>query len=72
MSSLLLEAACRKAIMSRVTEIEAAIERFRDCGVEIERFSIQEHPGETRLCIDGVPRFAWRLEYPEWMHDPGQ
>jgi hypothetical protein len=49
------------AIKSRSDEIEAAIHRFRDCGVEIERFSIEERPDETRLCIDGFPRFSWRM-----------
>ena len=52
-----------EAAESRVRELEAAIIRFRDCGVEIERFSIQEHPDMTALCIDGVPRFTWRLVY---------
>jgi hypothetical protein len=58
----------REAMMSRVRAIEAAIHRFRDCGVEIERFSIQEWPGETRLCVDGVPRFTCRIVY----HGDGQ
>lgn len=46
---------------SRVREIDAAIRRFRECGVEIERFSIQEHPDETLLCVDGIPRFSWHM-----------
>jgi hypothetical protein len=59
----------KAACDSRAREIEAAIHRFRDCGVEIERFSIEEHPGpETRLCIDGVPRFIWKMvcDLPNW------
>ena len=51
----------REAMKSRARELEAAIRRFMDCGVELARFSVQEHPGESRLCIDGVPRFSWRL-----------
>jgi transcriptional regulator NrdR family protein len=59
----------KRAAESRATAIEAAIHRFRDCGVEIERFSIQEHSDmTTMLCIDGVPRFSWRItcELPGW------
>lgn len=41
----------------RVREIEAAITRFRDCGVELSRFSIEERSGATHLCVDGVSRF---------------
>jgi hypothetical protein len=52
------------AAESRARELEAAINCFRECGVEIERFSIQEHPDMTALCIDGVPRFTWRIVYP--------
>lgn len=50
----------KAASESRSREIEAAIHRFRDCGVEIERFSIMYlDNGITHLCIDGVPRFSW-------------
>jgi hypothetical protein len=53
----------RKASESRASEIESAIHRFMDCGVELARFSIEEHPDGcgTSLCVDGVPRFAWVL-----------
>jgi transcriptional regulator NrdR family protein len=50
-----------RAAESRAKEMEAAIVRFRECGVEIERFSVQEHPDESILCVDGVPRFSWRF-----------
>lgn len=48
-------------LVSRARAIEAAINRFRDCGVEIERFSLKErlNPMSTTLCVDGVPRFRW-------------
>lgn len=54
----------KAAAESRAVALEAAINRFRDCGVEIERFSIivhQERPNETVLCVDGIPRFTWRM-----------
>lgn len=59
------------AVESRTRELEAAIIRFRDCGVEIERFSIVQHidrPNETVLCVDGIPRFTWRMvcDLPGW------
>jgi hypothetical protein len=54
----------KAASESRARELEAAINRYRDCGVEIERFSIHEHPDRTELCIDDVPRFTWRLVFP--------
>lgn len=53
----------------RARELEAAINRFRDCGVEIERFSIEENPYSiTVLCVDGKPRFGWRIvcDLPGW------
>jgi hypothetical protein len=54
----------KAAVESRAREIEAAIDRFRDCGVEIERFSIMElENGVTHLCVDGVPRFSWRATF---------
>lgn len=54
----------RAAFESRERALEAAINRFRDCGVELARFSIVERQGrptETVLCVDGIPRFTWRL-----------
>jgi hypothetical protein len=58
----------RTAQASRDREIEAEIHRFRECGVEIERFSLQEYPDETLLCVDGVPRFSWSMtcNLPGW------
>lgn len=61
----------RAAVESRDREMESAINRFRECGVEIERFSIQtyqDRPTETALCVDGIPRFTWRLvcDLPGW------
>jgi hypothetical protein len=51
----------RLAAKSRAEALEAAINRFRECGVEIERFSIMDlENGLTHLCVDGVPRFSWR------------
>jgi hypothetical protein len=53
----------KEAAESRADALEAAIQRFRDCGVDLDRMEIQERPGgvETVLCVDGVPRFTWRL-----------
>ena len=59
----------RAAAESRAKTLEAGIERFRDCGVELARFSIQEHPGGvTHLCVDGVSRLSWRVicDLPNW------
>ncbi len=60
----------KMAAESRARAIESAIIRFRDCGVEIERFSIEEHPHGTRtvLCVDGIPRFTWQIvcDLPGW------
>lgn len=61
----------KAAADSRASALEAAINRFRDCGVEIERFSIQtyqDRPNETVLCVDGIPRFTWRFvcDLPGW------
>jgi hypothetical protein len=50
----------RLASESRARELEAAVSRFRDCGVEIDRFSIEEHPDKTVLCVDGQPKFTWK------------
>lgn len=65
----------RRAAESRAREIEAAIVRFRECGVEIERFSLIERAGEiaTTLCVDGIPRFTWRLDcdLPGWTSSKG-
>lgn len=59
----------REVSDSRAREIEAAIQCFRDCGVEIERFSVEYHPdNETKLCIDGVPRLSWRLVVTRYEH----
>ncbi len=56
----------KAAMESRAREIEAAIQRFRDCGVEMERFSIQDQPnGMTHLCVDGVRRFTWFIRWPD-------
>jgi hypothetical protein len=50
------------AAESRAIALEAAINRFRDCGVEIERFTLEEHPNcVTKLCVDGIPRFTCAL-----------
>jgi hypothetical protein len=54
----------RYAAESRAREIEAAIERFRECGVELARFSIVEKDGVTYLCVDGVARFSWQIRWP--------
>lgn len=65
----MLDSYIRAAAESRAREIEAAINRFRDCGVEIERFSIEERSDmTTMLCIDRIPRFTWRItcELPGW------
>lgn len=53
---------------SRDAAIEAAIVRFRDCGVEIERFSIVyvRATMETHLCVDGVPRFSVVISQPSY------
>lgn len=51
------------AAESRARELEAAIQRFRDCGVELARFTIQERGEVTHLCVDGVSRFNWRVVY---------
>jgi len=59
----------RYAIESRAREIEAAIGRFRDCGVELARFSIVEWQGATHLCIDGQSRFSWRIRWPHMKGD---
>jgi hypothetical protein len=50
-------------ILARNEAIEAAIHRFRECGVEIERFRIVEvrSTGETHLCIDGTSRLCWTM-----------
>jgi hypothetical protein len=59
----------KAAIESHNRTIEDAIHRFRDCGVEFERFSIvtrHNEPGVTHLCIDGVSRFSVRIAgYPD-------
>lgn len=65
----------KAAAESRAHELEAAIHCFRECGVEMERFSIEEWPDATRLCVDGVPRFIWRIMYHDLPHPadwPGQ
>lgn len=53
----------KEAAESRADALEAAIQRFRDCGVDLDRMEIQERRGvpESVLCVDGVPRFTWRL-----------
>lgn len=54
----------RQAREARIQAIEAAIHRFRECGVEIERFSLIDlENGITHLCIDGVPRFSVQMGY---------
>lgn len=55
----------REAALSRAREIEAAIERFRECGVELARFSIVERDGVTYLCVDAVARFSWQIRWPD-------
>jgi hypothetical protein len=57
----------KEAMESRATSLERAIQRFYDCGVTLDRMEIQEHrdrPLESVLCVDGVPRFTWRVVYP--------
>lgn len=51
----------RFAAKARADALEAAIERFRECGVEIERFSIVEAGnGVTHLCIEPIGSvFTW-------------
>lgn len=54
----------KAAVEARNSSIEAAIHRFRECGVEIERFSIEtraSEPGVTHLCVDGISRFNFRI-----------
>lgn len=56
----------RLAAKSRMDALEAAIERFRECGVEIERFSIRHLAnGVTHLCIDEVPRFSVQMAWSD-------
>lgn len=65
----MLDKYIKAATESRAREINAAIHRFRECGVEIERFSIEQRPDmTTKLCVDGIPRFSWRItcELPGW------
>lgn len=53
----------KAAAENRARALEAAINRFRDCGVEIERFTLEEHTNcTTVLCVDGIPRFTWRFD----------
>lgn len=53
------------AIQSRNSEIEAAVQRFRECGVEIERFSlVTALDGSVHLFVDGVDRSSWRIGRP--------
>ncbi len=58
----------KRAEESRVYQIDAAIHRFRECGVEIERFSIMNSAdySSTTLCVDGIPRFQWTLVNPDY------
>ncbi len=46
-------------------EIEARIECFRECGVEVHRMSIvtERYNGRTSLCVDNIARFSWVICY---------
>ncbi len=46
-------------------EIEARIECFRECGVELHRMSIvtERFNGRTSLCVDNIARFSWVISY---------
>lgn len=62
----------RLAHESRLHELDAAIQRFYNCGVTLDRMTIQEtlNPHETVLCVDDIPRFAWRMVYPDHAPSP--
>lgn len=63
----------KEAMKSRHSSLEQAVQRFYDCGVSLDRMEIQEHrerPLESVLCVDGIPRFTWRLVYPDDLGQP--
>lgn len=56
-----------EAMQSRFQTLEAAIQRFVECGVTLDRMKIvefQDHSASV-LCVDGVGRFIWRMVYPD-------
>ncbi|KRR22139.1 hypothetical protein [Bradyrhizobium retamae] len=53
----------RHAVEERARLFEAVIERFRECGVELSRFTIHEHDDTTYLFVDDVARFSVRFDW---------
>lgn len=55
------------AIKARTRALEAAITRFYECGVTLDRMHIVDvknsHPMKTILFVDGIERFTWSVKY---------